>query len=193
MLAVIAVALGLISPGAGAAVAISKEALDFGMRAAQRRRDRQLTRLQALVTSLQQRIGNVETKFEEEEVDLFVEVVHTAIKDDESRKQVFYAGILEWIVREKPSGARVRALADAVQRVSFLELAFFRRVLSGQNARALISPDLPADLVIDRLRNVGLSSGPWVMGNPTVLGDVINRYCSLTEVDAALSEKERAR
>ncbi|MFG0293350.1 MAG: hypothetical protein ACF8MJ_09380 [Phycisphaerales bacterium JB050] len=177
VLATLSILFGIPGFGVGA------NAVAFADSYRSRRKKRRADLLRAIVASLEERTADIEDAIAEDQddrIDLFVEVINKAIDDDEQHKEEFYSGVLEWIMREKPSRSQVRVLSDAVRQLTTIELVYFVREMNGERAQMLIERELPEQLVISRLEAHGLSSGGVRMhGNPTSLGKVLKKYISV--------------
>ncbi|HWB20223.1 MAG TPA: hypothetical protein VG711_07985 [Phycisphaerales bacterium] len=174
-------------PGAAAAVSVGaagSEAIDNTVRAfSKRKSERELSRLKRLLETVAVRVGHLETTQPDEKVNLFLEVVRNAIKDDEETKQPIYSGILEWIVKDSPPSVQVRILSDAVRDLSYLELYYFIHEMHGRRRIELIEYILSESLIVRRLESCGLASGGVRMnGSPTIVGSILKKYCPVNEL-----------
>lgn len=179
VLAIISAMVGLIgAAGASAASAGASGAVAIAGAFHTRRQAKKQERLERLVRSLSTRTNDIRPEASEEQINLFVEVVQKALEDDEEAKTPFYEGVLEWMLRERPSAAKVRLLSDAVQRLAFVELVYFLWDMNGRYARELLENHLPDTVVHTRLESLGLATGGVRMqGNATSIGQVLKKYC----------------
>ena len=129
---------------------------------------------------VQERVEDLEQQVRsDEQVDLFVEVLEKAIKDDEVAKERIYVGVLEWMLRQKPTLAQVRILSNAVRELSYLELYCFIAEMAGKPRKRLYEPLISERVFWNRLTQAGLTEGASIRkdGNPTQFGETLAEYC----------------
>lgn len=185
-LTVLGSVLGVVGfPAIGAGAASTGATLSLAQRLKDRRARREAERFKLILENVQKRVSLLEEReYSEDEVDLFIEVVSRAIKDDEDDKELIYSAVLEWIIRDRPKLVQVRILADGVRQLSYLELYCFLMECQGSSSRELHEKSLSENLLWNRLAHTGLSQGATVRmkGSPTDIGSILVRYCKLEEL-----------
>ncbi|HVZ93349.1 MAG TPA: hypothetical protein VG797_02455 [Phycisphaerales bacterium] len=191
---VAAIVLGLLAglPGAhfgvaaaGAAVGIGAEAVAFVNDHRKRRADAQVSRLKSTCKRLEDRLGDVEVKLDDEKLDLLVEVVRKELEDDEERKGLFYAAVLEWILRESPNSTAARILSDGVRQLAYVELyCILWELNTKRHARPVLEKEgLAEGLWIQRVAMHGLGQeGVRHIGSSTRLSAVLEKYVKFAEL-----------
>lgn len=185
-LTVLGSVLGVVGfPAIGAGAASTGATLSLAQRLKDRRVRREAERFKRILENVQKRVSLLEDRvFSEDEVDLFIEVVSRAIKDDEDAKESIYSAVLEWIIRDRPKLVQVRILADGVRQLSYLEVYCFLTECQGSASRDLHENSLSQNLLWNRLAYAGLSEGATARmnGSPTDIGSILVRYCKLDEL-----------
>ena len=183
---ILAALLGLFRPELAAAVGAGGGVSAIIDEACRRREMRRVRRLETIVRALSNRVDGLENNTADDAtVDLFLEVIKKAVDDDEERKSPIYAGVLEWIVVNRPTHAQVRVLSDAVHGLSYIELYFFLLEMNGQSSRHVVERELSEELVLSRIQAAGLAStGVRFNGNPTRLGSVLRQFVPLASLEA---------
>jgi len=198
-LSILAIALGVPYPAVGAGTAIGIEAAKAAKEFVERRNARRAERLVGLIGSLSAQVGGMRRGLDEEEVDLFLEVTSKAVEDDEDDKLIFYRGILDWILDDRPTPAQVRILSDAVRTLSFVELAMYIRHINRVNYIVALQKEIDDKAAWYRIESLGLAiavDGVSFSWQATELGMVLSQRTTLDEVrriDEARQSKLRER
>lgn len=185
--------MGLPLPAFGAGVIA--EGTKLADRLTQRKSQRKADRLFKLYQLLEERVEKLEEQvYSEEEVDLFLSLMQSALEDDEEGKEPFYVAVLEWMIKEKPPAVQVRILSDAVRNLSYLELYCFLAEHAGVTTRRQRG-DLEDVVLWNRLTGAGLSSGAQsrYKASTTLLGDALAGHCDVTKLDKPPRWSERSR
>ncbi len=164
----LAITLGLLGAPPGLEyLPVAPAAVDFAQRAWFRRRRRKLTKLRTVVERVEEQHREGTESLDDDQIDLFVEVLRSALEDDEASKDALYSAVLIWVIDDQPSSTDVRILADAVRQRSFEELAKFVKICRGDRVevdgvfwRRMVT----ACLTIDGSRH---------NGSPTRVGDML--------------------
>ena len=153
-------------------------------RITQQREQERRKRFEMIAQLLDRRFDGLEVgEGSEEQQNLFLSVLESALKDDEAAKLPMYVAVLEWIMRKWPPAAQVRILADAVRSLSYLELYCFLTENAGHPARKLHEPIVTDNQLWNRLRGAGLSEGTArVKAGATDAGKTLAKYCSVDEL-----------
>lgn len=186
-----ATALG--QAGVQAAAGIASAAATFANHFQRRKKERKAARYVKLYHLLHERVQKLEEKvYKEEEQDLFISVMTSALEDDEEQKAPVYVAALEWMIKAQPPAAHVRILSGAVRDLSYLELYCFLAEHSGQPSR-LHQSVLDEVVLRNRLSGAGLSQGAGVKvgADATDIGEMLVKYCDLSTFPTPPEWRER--
>lgn len=132
-------------------------------------------RAKALMDNLAARLASVERKLEAQpEIDLAIEFLGRAIRDDDERKLSLHAAFVGWFVTAKRPVARARLLSEAIQRLTWEELLEFRdRHGRKRNDGVFVTTGLDEQTLYTRLAAAGLwqASGVRMPQQITPLGE----------------------
>ena len=140
-------ALGYIWPGAQAV----SDVIEWYK---SRRIEKQVERLRRFVSAVDTRLACLERKLTSQEVDLFEEILESAVREEDDAKSVYYAALVQYYMTQEVDAPIVRLLANSLKTLSAWELEAFKR---GQKR---FSPsDVLGQSMLIRLEGLGLYDG----------------------------------
>jgi len=138
----------------------------------ERRSDKFTKRLQNLITSLEERVCNLEDDSESElNLDLLDEIIAKAVSEEDEDKTPYYAALIEYYAKNKLEPYEVRLLGNALKELTVYELESFVKFIHDSHKYRNI-PEPLQEIFWNRLEYLGLFKGGRVKhkSNTTVLG-----------------------
>ncbi|MEK6702936.1 MAG: hypothetical protein AABZ53_11775 [Planctomycetota bacterium] len=151
--------------------------------------NRRQERARLLIENLRRRIELLE-RTEDPPVDLFAELLQSAINQDDARKVSLQGAVIAWVGGKRPDPALARLAMAAVAELGFPELRAFISWHRRHEGRLKLERGWSEALTWSRLHNAGLISqtGTIMRENVTEIGHVLVDGCP----ELAYSDQEAA-
>ncbi len=183
--AVIATLAGVAFPKVAAALGLGAAGLELCSKFLEQRNEKRFRRLETAILNLYQRLEAIGSDAPRPKIDhLFLEIAEALVTDDEEDKRVFYETALLWVTTAAPTHAQARAVRLALRDLSFIEIVYFIRAVSGNPDQSVIEGELGLALVWNHLIQAGFCGQSFdPAAHLFFVGEVIMKFSDMSEVE----------